>query len=354
MGKIPLEREPFEIYPLREVFPASPESVEGKLVECLPSILERCRPGRKITRLVDRGEWGRRVFEVTLDSGEVVLVKFITHDDWLYGQHKRAALNELYTSHGLCTPEEITADYSKTIAPLGYVVEKKAEGTRLDRLLKSVPDEERCSIYQAIGAHYRRLHSIRGARAGYWVDDPTQPYDIHPNDFYLQNDIGGPNGSGYRLVKMGYLTLATLERVIETWRSHMDELKDHPIALVHGNAVPWSIYLEKIAPVGGYRVSRMGSDDCAWWDPAFDLAMLRWPPLSDTRPEDWQALIDAYGSIPGERRLLLYRLMQSLLAACWAYMGPKTTESEVWLRDFRERLDENLNSWMDVIFYSSR
>lgn len=77
--------------------------------------------------------------------------------------------------------------------------------------------------------------------------------------------------------------------------------------------------------------------------------MLRWPPLSDTRPEDWQALVEAYGSLPYERRLLLYRLMQSLLTACWAYMGPRTPDSDRWLANFRPMLDKNLNEWVDRV-----
>jgi hypothetical protein len=341
------ETKPFVIYPLTNVFPSPSIPVSGDLTDYLPAILDRSLPDNKITRILDRGEWGRRIFEVTLDSGEVVLVKFIIHEDWLYGPHKTRALYNLLHPRGLCATEEITSDYSKTIVPLGYVIERKAPGTRLDRLLKSASEEDRDAIYHAIGRHYRTLYSIPRPKPGYWIDDPDQPFDIHPSEFYLQNDIGGPNGSGYKLVKMGYLPLKTLERIVETWRSHMDELKDHPVGLVHGNAAPWSIYLEKVESTADYHVSRMGNDDCLWWDPAFDLAMLRWPPLSDTRPKDWQALVEAYGPIPGGRRLILYRLMQSLLTACWAYMGPRNPESDVWLADFRINLDTNLNAWME-------
>ncbi len=346
---ITLETHPFEIYSLRDVYPSPPESVTGRLADCIPAILERSLPGEKATRITDRGEWGRRIFEVTLESGQVVMLKFRLHEDWLYGARKSRVLYDLLYPRGLCATQEIASDTTKTLAPLAYTIEKKAPGTRLDRLLKSAPTEDRRPIYHAIGQHYRLLHSISGKRAGYWIDDPDQPFDMHPNEFYLQNDIGGPQGSGYRLVKMGFLTLETLQRVIETWRSHMPELKDHPVVLVHGNAAPWSIYLEKATPTSGYRVSRMGADDCLWWDPAYDLAMLRWPPLSGIRPEDWQALVEAYGPLPGETRLLLYRLMQSLLTACWAYMGPRTPASDAWLADFRQTLDRNLNDWIDKI-----
>jgi hypothetical protein len=148
---------------------------------------------------------------------------------------------------------------------------------------------------------------------------------------------------------MGFLSSRTFERLVSTWQDRMAELKDHPVALVHGNATPWSIYLEKTLPEGAYRVSRMGNDDCLWWDAAYDLTMLRWPPLSDTRPEDWQALADSYGPLPAERRFFLYRLLQSLLTAGWAYMGPRTLESDAWLANFRQDLDANMNKWIDAI-----
>jgi hypothetical protein len=346
---IPLESNPFDIYSLISEFSPPPKAILDGLADTIPGIIEKNLPGRKAARILDRGEWGRRIFEVVLDSDEVVMVKFRLYEDWLYGPHKSRAIYGLLHPRGLCATEEIAADDTLALAPLAFVIEKKARGVRLDRLLKSTPQEEWSAIYQAIGRHYRMLHAITAPHAGYWIDDPGQPFDVHPNEFYLQNDIGGENGSGYKLVKMGYLTLPTLERVIDTWRNHLEELKNHPVGLVHGTAAPWTIYLSKESSSGEYRVSRMGADDLLWWDPAYDLTMLRWPPLSDTRPEDWQALVEAYGSLPYERRLLLYRLMQSLLTACWAYMGPRTPDSDRWLASFRQMLDKNLNEWVDRV-----
>ncbi len=98
---------------------------------------------------------------------------------------------------------------------------------------------------------------------------------------------------------MGLLKLQTLERVIKIWHSNIDNLKNHKVVLVHGTATPWTIYLEKDA-VGQYYVSRMGAMDHLWWDAAFDLTMLRWPPLFTTVPGDWQAFVQSYGLLPDD------------------------------------------------------
>jgi len=343
------EKTHFNIYPVPENHTPPPKSVTDSLEECIPAIIEHYLPGQKIEKVIDRGTWGRRVFEVGLTSGEAFMVKFRIYAEWLYGANKSRAVYNLLHPRGLCVTEELATDETRTLAPVAFTIEKKARGTRLDRLLNTTPKSEWRVIYQAIGRHYRGLHGISMPRAGYWLDDPDKPFNLHPCDFYLQNDIGGENGSGYKLVEMGFLPISTLERVIEAWRIHLEELKSAPVALVHGTATTWTIYLEKNSSSNEYRVSRMGADDLASWDPAYDLAMLRWPPLSDIRIEDWQALVQAYGPLPHERRFLLYRLMQSLITACWAYMGPKTPDSDQWLEKFRQNLDTNMNNWVDQI-----
>jgi hypothetical protein len=123
------ETDPFEIYPLIDAFPPSPASVTGDLADCIPAVLERSLPGKKATRILDRGEGGRRIFEVTLDSGEVVIIKFRVHEDWLYGPHKTRAQYDLLHPRGLCATEEIASDYAKTIAPLGFIMRPKTHAS---------------------------------------------------------------------------------------------------------------------------------------------------------------------------------------------------------------------------------
>ncbi len=86
---IPLEYNPIKVFSIKDVMPevyanTVPDAVKNSLVDCIPAILEQHMPGKRAVRIIDRGQWDRRIFEVVLDSGEVVVVKFILHEEWHY------------------------------------------------------------------------------------------------------------------------------------------------------------------------------------------------------------------------------------------------------------------------------
>ena len=100
------------------------------------------------------------------------------------------------------------------------------------------------------------------------------------------------------------------------------------------------IYLEQD---GDWRVTKvMDLHDTLYWDPAFDLAMLKYPPFGSHRPGAWAAFLAAYGPEPPERRLLLCLLIQRIDAGLGNYMEPQAVASVEWVRSSMEELPDLL------------
>jgi len=314
-------------------------------VDYIPAILEKHLPGRQAAAIRDKGMAMRHTIEVTLDSGEAVLVKFNKEDQFLYGVQHVRRVSELLHARGLGAPLILAADDSKTVAPWPFEIEQRAGGTRLDRLLSEASPEERCSILRAVGAYYRGMHAIPGPRSGVWINDPAVTLDKSPVDFYFENDLQRDSSAA---VEAGWLRPATREQLLEAWRKHLDVLKDHRPVMVHGSAFHWTIYLVKAA--AGWRVNSIAAvGDCLWWDAAFDLAMLRWPPLAEARPADWSAFLEGYGPLPEgfQKRMALYSLLQALIAARWGYWGPQGPATDAWLQAARQALEGKLQAILD-------
>ena len=46
-----------------------------------------------------------------------------------------------------------------------------------------------------------------------------------------------------------------------------------------------------------------------WWDPAYNLAFLKYPPFGQFREARWDAFLHSYGLEPERKRILLYLVM---------------------------------------------
>mgnify|MGYP005843483065 CR=1 FL=1 len=310
--------------------------------ETIARIVAMHLPERRVIGVEDRGEWVRRIYRVTLDDGSAVALKVRVHMDWLDTTLHDRRVVELLAEHGLRMPRVLADDASERIIPAGYVIQEWVGGERLDGLLPRIEEDEALAVYRAVGALYRRMHAIRGPRSGVWFEDPEVTLPVSPNDYMCQSEI--VEGCGKRAVDEGRLSRRTHERAIALWHEYMDELKDHRPSLIHYSAFPWTIYLER--GDGAWRIAKLtGLGDTLWWDPAVDLAMLRYPPFMEVTPARWEAFLEGYGSTPESRRLHLYAVLGRLCAAMGAYMAPEGPSNDAWAA----RALQDVDRFLDVV-----
>jgi hypothetical protein len=290
-------------------------------------------PGRTVQAMCDHGEWVRRIVQVTLDGGEMVFIKLNTHggeEGWLDSTAHEAAVADLLRAHGLPAPRILAVDTSRTIVPAGYIIQEHRPGRRLGDVLAGLCEEEAIAVYAALGDCYRRLHAIAGPASGVWAGGPDRVLPVSPNDFMYNAEIVG--GSGRRALDEGRISRHTYDRAVALWATQMDYLKDHTASLVHVSPFLWTICLERDAT--GWRVTRLNAmGDIMWWDPAYDLAHLRYPPYGHVTPARWEAFAATYGPLPERRRMLLYLIMQRLCAAMGVYMAPQADDTRPWAPD---------------------
>jgi len=124
---------------------------------------------------------------------------------------------------------------------------------------------------------------------------------------------------------------------VALWAENMGYLNDFLPSLVHASAFPWTIYLEK--GDHGWRVVKLTALDACWWDPAVDIASLRYPPFGVVSPDLWDAFLRGYGPLPERRRILLYAVMQRLMAAMGAFREPRSAHNVSWAKDCLGDLD---------------
>ena len=81
-----------------------------------------------------------------------------------------------------------------------------------------------------------------------------------------------------------------------------------------------------------------------WWDAAYNLAFLQYPPFGQVSASRWVAFLRSYGAEPERKRVLLYLVMQRLCAAMGIYKEPQTAHNAAWaaqcLADLDAILDE--------------
>ena len=56
-------------------------------------------------------------------------------------------------------------------------------------------------------------------------------------------------------------------------------------------------------------VLRTPMAELLWWDPAYNLAFLQYPPFGQFRESRWDAFLHSYGSEPERKSILLYLVM---------------------------------------------
>lgn len=139
-------------------------------------------------------------------------------------------------------------------------------------------------------------------------------------------------------LQQGRITQRTYDRVVNVWAGHLDGIKRHQPSLIHYSAFLWTIYLDR--EHGAWRVAKFTSlGDVMRWDPAYDLACLRFPPFGQVSPARWNAFLRGYGPAPPRKRVLLYALMQRLCAAMGSYWEPPTAQARAWAQSCLTDLD---------------
>ena len=92
----------------------------------------------------------------------------------------------------------------------------------------------------------------------------------------------------------------------------------------------------------------MSLGDVMWWDAAYDIAFLRYPPFGEVGAEQWNAFARGYGQLPEDKRILLYAVMQRLCAAMGVYIEPEMPGNEEW----RKNCLNDLKHFLKVLEFS--
>ncbi len=308
--------------------------------ESVARAVERHLPGRTARAIEDRGVWIRHNIKVTLDDGADVWVKVHVHTEWEDGSEKEAVVSRLFTAHTLPAPRVLAVDRSCEIIPQPYVIQEHVGGMRLSALWERVDPTQMSCVYRALGEFYRKLHDIHYEHSG-WITGTGQVLPFSPNDHMHQAQIVE---GGQRAVARGLMDERTCRRLVDVMTRHLDYLKGHRPSLIHGNAFPWAIYLDRDAR-GEWAVAKLTDlGDVLYWDPAYDLTAIRYPPFGHPDAARWEAFVAGYGPAPEERRLKLYLLMQRVGAALGVYSEPPRAGNEAWrqqcLRELHQVMDD--------------
>lgn len=302
---------------------------DQNLREFATAAIQHNLPGRKLKGVRDLGGSYQRILEAELESGERLIIKIDIQNDPLERSWHEQQVVEILQRNNLPAPDVLAVDTSERLIPNPYIIQRKVGGTKLFQLLEQVPEEEQVAIFHAVGRYYSRMHAITNDRSGVWTETPEKPWGS-PVDFYYANEL--VKGSGRATLDAGILPPKVYERVLEVWAEQLEELKEHQPSLVHNSAFPWTIYLED-SP-SGWTVTKLTSlGDVLWWDPAFDLALIRYPPFLWSEKRWWKAFLDGYGEEPDRKRVDLYTILQRLMAVMGAYREPQELYSEEWAKE---------------------
>jgi hypothetical protein len=219
---------------------------------------------------------------------------------------------------------------------LPFLIQDELKGVHLSGWLSTTDQAEWPRLFTTVGETYRKIHSIKGPASGVWDHGPENTLPISPNDFYLNSEI--LDGSGKHAYDAGFITKQEYLKIQSIWQEYLPALKDHTPSLVHGSPFPWTICLLKDRE-SGFQVTRLNAlGDFLWWDPAYDVSFLLYPP-GYVWPDDCkEALTAAYGPLPEEWRINLYAILQHLCGLNDVFLdpgdepGPKISKKETNLR----------------------
>lgn len=303
--------------------------------------IEKHLKGLHVKKIVDRGEWVRHHFDVTLNNGTSVLFKLITHPEW-GGIKEEYNVVKMMKKHNLPAPKIFAVDETCQYIDYPFLIQEKVDGRKLGDLLEVVSSEDKIEIYRQLGHFYKRLHSIKGCQSGLWAEDnPTEvKYPLSPNDYMFNAEI--LNGSGQLAYKNSLITKKQYDEIIKLWNDNMEYLKNHEPSMVHISAFLWNIYLEKKSNYWGVtKILSLG--DVMWWDKAFDIAILKYPPFGEFDKSCWKAFLSSYGEEPEEKRILLYSIMQRLCTSMGVYMEPEKYRNNDNNKYLSKDLSETIN-----------
>jgi hypothetical protein len=293
-------------------------------------------PGRTVHKIINKGKWIKHNYQIVLDNGDVIFLKLKVHPEWGDLKHEVKVV-ELLNENAISVPRVLAIDYSCSILPYPFLIQEGGEGIRLGMLLEKESEDEIIKIYKALGQFYRKMHSIHFHTSGLWSDNPGEIlYPVSPNDFMFNAEI--VNGSGKKALEEGLISENTYKRAVSLWSRNLSYLKDHQPSLVHVSPFLWSIYLSKKENIWYVtKVTALG--DIMWWDAAYDLALLQYPPFGNYVSTRWEAFLQEYGSIPERKRVLLYSILHRLCAVMGVYMEPETKGNERWKLECIRGLD---------------
>jgi hypothetical protein len=204
------------------------------------------------------------------------------------------------------------------------LIQSSLEGKRLSEVLTLTSQEEWPKLFKAVGETYTRVHSIKGPISGVWAGGPEKTLPILPNDFYFNSEIMA--GSGRRAYESDNITRSDYLKIQSIWKEYLPMLKNHVSSLVHGSPFPWTICLRRNER-REFEVSRLNAlGDFLWWDPAYDFALIKYPPNHEWPGECVDALEEAYGVNTENWRLNLYAILQHLCAINDIYLAPPALE----------------------------
>jgi hypothetical protein len=218
--------------------------------------------------------------------------------------------------------------------PAPFVIQEYVGGERLRDLVNRVGKPDKLSIYRALGRFYRKLHSIHHDHSG-WIQGAGAVLPFSPNAHQYNKVIVKIGGEA---AERGLLAADTHIRLKRLWSENLAWLQAHPPTLVTGGALHWAVYL--VQDDNWYVTKIMDLHDLLYWDPAWDLASIKYPVFREPlAPELWKAFTSEYGSVPSEKRLELYLLMQHLDAAMGNYLEPAAPEHERWTESVWETFE---------------
>jgi hypothetical protein len=284
--------------------------------------VERVLPGEVVVELEPRGRWLRDIYLLRTATGLEAVLK-LDPDTESGMSAKEAYVAALLQSHGLPVPETLALDADGVHLDVPFIIQRRVGGRRLLDLVGDADEAQRSAIYSSLGRYYRRLHAISAPRSG-WIDATGAVLPFSPNEFQQQKVIVDV---GARLVAQGLLEVRLHRRLVQLMADSLPFLADHRPTLVRG-ALPWTVYLD---PARGFAVTKETDlHDYLWWDPAWDLASLRYPAFLDIDDACWTAFVGEYGEIGDERRIQLYRLLQLVDASAGNYYEPAAPAHDRW------------------------
>ncbi|WDV46466.1 aminoglycoside phosphotransferase family protein [Clostridiaceae bacterium M8S5] len=276
--------------------------------------------GLRVINITDRGQWIRHHYEVELSNSKTVFFKLITHQEPTGGlRHEHNVVNILKNNQ-LPAPEVLMIDESCQYIEKPFLVQTRVGGKRLGDILMTVSIEEKIEIYREIGKFYRKLHSIKGKKSGVCSDKDLfeVKYPISPNEYMYKAEI--LNGSGKLAYEKGLISKELYNGIISLWEDNMEYLKDHQPSLIHMSAFFWNIYLEKSETWKVTKILSLG--DVMWWDEAYDIATLKYPPFGELDKEVYKGFLSEYKKEPEEKRILLYSIIHRLCEKMGVYLEP--------------------------------